>query len=42
MEVQLMSSFIIITLTSVLQSVNLVLTVISVVCVLVWWRIARR
>ncbi len=32
-----MSSFITITVTSAPQSVNLVLTVISVVCVLVWW-----
>jgi hypothetical protein len=36
------TAFIIITVTSAPQSVNLVLTVISGVCVLVWWLIARQ
>ena len=36
------TALMIITVTSAPQSVNLVLTVISVVCVLLWWLIARR
>jgi hypothetical protein len=36
------TAFMIITVTSAPQGVNLVLTVISVVCVLLWWLIARR
>ena len=36
------TALMIITVTSAPQSVNLVLIVISVVCVLLWWLIARR